>query len=131
MIRPGQMLSEVLKNGLRKPATVLYPFTKVEMPPNFRGRIQFFAERCIGCKLCMKDCPAEAITISEVSKKRFDCTIDLARCIYCAQCTYSCNKDALQSTRDFELAGFVHAKLVAYYEAPPEGDAASEPPTAP
>lgn len=118
MARPGSMLGEVLKNSIRKPATQLYPFVKVEMPENFRGRITFKAELCIGCKLCMKDCPSAAITIRKVGEKRFEAEFDLARCIYCGQCTYSCAKKALEISRDYELAAFDHEHLVVVYHAP-------------
>jgi Formate hydrogenlyase subunit 6/NADH:ubiquinone oxidoreductase 23 kD subunit (chain I) len=69
MKKPGRMSSEVLKAVLKKPATVLYPFVKVEKPEKFRGKLKFHAEKCIGCKICMKDCPANAITINKIGEK--------------------------------------------------------------
>ena len=57
MIRPGRMITEVLGSLFKKPATSHYPFVKVEMPEKFRGKMKFYPEKCIGCKLCMRDCP--------------------------------------------------------------------------
>ncbi|HEX9109720.1 MAG TPA: 4Fe-4S dicluster domain-containing protein, partial [Longimicrobiales bacterium] len=101
---PGRMTGEVLRHAAQKPATVHYPAVKVEMPPAFRGKIAFHAARCVGCKLCQKDCPAGALTIEKVGDRRFQAVFQLDRCIYCAQCVDSCNKDAMESTREFELA---------------------------
>ena len=117
MIRPGKMLKQVLKSVFKKPATTKYPFVKAQMPANFRGRIVFHPERCIGCKLCMKDCPSGAIEIRKVGDKKFECEIDLGKCIYCAQCVDSCLKKALESTKEFELAVLDRNKLKVTYHA--------------
>lgn len=103
---PGKMLSTVMGSVFRKPATVLYPFVKIEVVDNFRGKLKFFQEKCIGCKICMRDCPSDAIDIIKVEEKKFKAILSLDKCIYCAQCVDSCPKDALESTKNFELAHF-------------------------
>jgi formate hydrogenlyase subunit 6/NADH:ubiquinone oxidoreductase subunit I len=114
MKRPGMMIREVLSSFLKKTATITYPAMKVEMPDRFRGRIIFHNQRCIGCKLCVRDCPSEAITINKIGEKQFEAIIDLDRCVYCAQCVDSCNKDALESSKDYELASLVKTMLKVY-----------------
>ena len=101
---PGKMASEVLRHSIMTPATCNYPFEKTEMPDHFRGKILFVSENCIGCKICVRDCPARAILINKVADKVFEAEFRLDRCIYCAKCVDSCPKNALVSSKEYELA---------------------------
>jgi len=120
VIRPGKMIAEVLRTIFRKPATNLYPYEKLDMPEKFRGKLKFYPEKCIGCKLCMRDCPTNAIRINKLPDGRFEAEIDLDKCIYCAQCVDSCPKGALESTKDVELAQLEHNKLKLIIHAEPQ-----------
>ena len=120
MIRPGKMLKQVLQSIFKKPATTHYPFTKAVMPNKFRGKILFHPERCIGCQMCVRDCPSGAIEIKKVGDKKFECHIDLGKCIYCAQCVDSCMKKALEATKEFELAVLDRENLKVTYSGPGE-----------
>jgi len=122
MIHPGAMIRLLLQSVFKKPATTQYPFKKSEMPDKFRGKIIFHPELCIGCKMCMRDCPSNAITIKKVGEKQFECEIDLDKCIYCAQCVDSCPKKALESTKEFELASLNRGKLKTVYHAAPKAE---------
>jgi formate hydrogenlyase subunit 6/NADH:ubiquinone oxidoreductase subunit I len=118
MFRPGKMIREVLGSVFKKAATTTYPFgKKTEMPKNFRGELRFYPEKCICCKLCMRDCPTGAITIRKVSEGKIEAEIDLAKCIYCGQCVDVCPKKALESTPAFELAQVDHGKLKVVFSS--------------
>jgi formate hydrogenlyase subunit 6/NADH:ubiquinone oxidoreductase subunit I len=111
LISPGKMFSQVMNSVFRKPATVLYPFEKIIVVENFRGKLKFDQEKCIGCKICMRDCPSNAIDILKVAEKKYKAILSLDKCIYCGQCTDSCPKDALAMTKEFELANFNRKSL--------------------
>ena len=75
--------------------------------PNYRGRLTYTNEGCIGCNLCVRDCPANAIEIINVGTKedkKFECHLRLDHCIFCAQCVDSCRKGCLAMSTDVELA---------------------------
>ena len=123
---PGTMTAEVLGNVGRRPATVLYPGVQAKIPRDYRGKIVFIPERCSGCGLCERDCPAEAIRIRKVGEKRFEAVFHLDHCLYCAQCVESCNRDALQSSPEFELAAIDRSSLLTVYAPKPLTDGSSQ-----
>jgi len=105
MIRiPGRMAREVLRHSVMPPATRNYPVEKARTPDGFRGMVVFDSEKCIGCRLCVRDCPARAMAITKVADKLFEAEFRLDRCLFCAQCVYSCPRGALRSSGEFELA---------------------------
>ena len=115
------MLAELFRNVTKTPATTKYPFVKIEIPKHSRGRIVFNSENCIGCKICMRDCPADAIRINKPGEEKiFEAVFTLDVCIYCAQCVFSCPKDALSISQDVELAQISRNSLKMVYPAKPK-----------
>ena len=74
----------------------------VETPKDFRGKIQYDKDKCIGCKLCLKVCPCGAIEFKEKEKK---IKIYLSRCCFCSQCNDVCPVKCLSMGDEFLLAG--------------------------
>ena len=107
----GKMLVEVISSLFKKPATSNYPFEKREIHKSYNGKIAFDQSKCIGCNICVKNCPAKALIVTKVEDKVFEMTLFLTKCIFCGQCVVSCPKKALSNTNEFELAQSDKSKL--------------------
>jgi len=117
-MRIAGFVPELLRHLFKKPATVDYPFRKLEVPKDFRGTPLLHPETCIVCRACERDCPAEAIEIVEVNaaEKRFKLTIHNDRCVHCAQCVDSCPTDAMEMDEKFEISAFSRWDLKEEWE---------------
>jgi len=101
---PGYFIAEALRNLFKKRATILYPYReaeKVHLPEGFRGRIEFNREKCVGCQLCSRVCPAKAIEVIEDEKGKRPVFL-IYRCIYCGQCVEVCPTKAITLSKEFE-----------------------------
>ncbi|TAL33225.1 MAG: 4Fe-4S dicluster domain-containing protein [Spirochaetes bacterium] len=127
MKKPAAMTMQLLRSLFTKPATTRYPHEPSKMPDGFRGRLNFDPRKCIGCKLCVRDCPAGGIEVTKTGDREFEVVIDLGKCIYCGQCAENCNKEALSFSDDFELAELENSKLVLRYNVKPERKPVQEP----
>ena len=138
-------LFEVLKQLFRKPATNEFPEKhapdnmhaklplilegKITLPVNidektgkyhkrFRGKIEYDRTACIGCKMCIKVCPAEAIEYVEPTEEELKAwekkkaagevkgkvkgkvKFYMTRCTFCAFCTDACPKGCIRMGND-------------------------------
>jgi formate hydrogenlyase subunit 6/NADH:ubiquinone oxidoreductase subunit I len=117
-LRIAPFLPELLRSLFKKPVTVRYPFEKTPVPAGFRGNVVFDPAKCIGCNICVNDCPAEAIDIIRVSEteKKFKMILHNDRCIHCAQCVDSCPTKAYHMDTEYETAAFSRHHLKIEYK---------------
>ena len=104
------MVPYILGMFVKKADTNLYPAIQANVADKFRVMLAFETELCVGCKLCEKVCPTDALKIDKNEKtegtgeKRFIAVVQLDKCIFCGQCVDTCRKNALRNTESFELA---------------------------
>ena len=65
------------------------------------GKFAIFSERvnkeeCIGCKLCEKVCPSDAIAVKPENKRA---DIETSLCLQCTSCREVCPKDAIHYSK--------------------------------
>ncbi|MCL2335326.1 MAG: 4Fe-4S binding protein [Endomicrobia bacterium] len=118
MKKLGALLFEAIKSLFKKPVTSDYPKKRRPIHDSVAGMIAFEQDKCIGCSICVRNCPANAIKITKVPDKEkvFSCELSLANCIFCSQCVFTCPKKALHTTDKFELAQIDKSKLTVKLE---------------
>jgi formate hydrogenlyase subunit 6/NADH:ubiquinone oxidoreductase subunit I len=107
----SRLARDAVSTLFTKPATQKYPFVPASVSENFRGKQILDLEKCIGCGLCSRDCPANAIKMVEVGGKKRP-MLYLDRCIFCYQCADSCPRNVFRTSKVFELAAIDKNSLV-------------------
>ncbi|MCC6146865.1 MAG: 4Fe-4S dicluster domain-containing protein [Anaerolineaceae bacterium] len=112
------MLGDILKSLFKKPATQQYPYIREATPESLRGALQYDPNKCTGCQLCIKDCPANAIELITIDKanKRFVMRYHHDRCVFCSQCVENCRFKCLAMSNDqWELAAKTKQPFTVLY----------------
>ena len=133
------MVFELIRQLFRKPATNKFPVKytpksvtalmekvesgkvkinpPVEIPPDYRGKISYDRDKCVGCGICVKVCPAKAIELVPDEKAvifhekegarlaaPMKIKIYVSRCLFCSQCVDVCPRKCLSMSSEFLLA---------------------------
>lgn len=118
-----------LKHLFVPSVTIQYPEVKVQLPDRARNRLYVNIDDCIGCDQCARACPVSCISIETVKgmptedlgktsngKKKalwvtkFD--IDIAKCCFCALCTYPCPTECIKMTDVYEFSEYERSNLL-------------------
>ncbi|MCD6380818.1 MAG: NADH-quinone oxidoreductase subunit D [Candidatus Odinarchaeota archaeon] len=107
-------IKEGIKNLTHKAITFNFP-PSGNLTKRFRGRHIFYPDKCIGCQLCAKICPNNAITMvdreRDGKKVKFP-QIDYEKCCFCGLCVDICPKQALRFTNYPFILAMEKSKLV-------------------
>ena len=95
------LLPELWRTLFTRPITVRFPFVPLELPPYFRGKVTIEPALCIGCGLCVRDCPAFALELERESREEFRLIHYHDRCAYCGQCQDVCRQGAIRLTNEY------------------------------
>jgi len=105
-----------LEQFFKPTVTVHYPHESLKMAPRFRGHIELVRDPktgkaiCFACKVCEKACPSDCILVEGAKKegeKRKSVTefkLDFTKCSLCGSCVEACKSNALQFSREYNLA---------------------------
>lgn len=99
----------------KPPVTVSYPYETLKMPDRYRGHVELIEDeegkpKCIVCMACQRACPSDCISLTgekvEGSKKKALTTymLDFTKCSLCGSCVESCKFDALEFSKEYNLA---------------------------
>ena len=89
------LLPNIGKALFSKPETIPYPEGTHQYSVNYRGSVHIIAENCIGCGLCVRDCPSAALALEKESKLIFQLIHYRDRCTSCGQCELSCKFNSI------------------------------------
>jgi hydrogenase-4 component H len=80
-----------------------YPFGASLVTESFRGTISIDPAKCIGCGACALVCSPNALTL-RIEENELNIEYFKGRCIFCGMCADTCPKQAIEVTKEFELA---------------------------
>ncbi|MBN1896242.1 MAG: 4Fe-4S binding protein [Candidatus Aenigmarchaeota archaeon] len=75
----------------------------VPVPDDFRGKLAYDKDKCIGCQMCTRVCPSKALVFDTKTRK---VKYYLSRCTFCGECVSICPVKCLSFTKEFLLADY-------------------------
>lgn len=103
-----------MRNLLRGPITVKYPYERLELPERARWAVvpkhdEGGAPTCTACMSCVRACPnailgLEVTTREDKTKHIEHFRYEIGACMMCGLCVEMCPFDAIEMGHDYELA---------------------------
>ncbi len=97
---------EAFKGLFQSPMTNRYPYSGIDIPKDYRGKIVFHSDRCVGCGMCIRVCSPGAITktVKNVEGgQEINMKFDLGSCTFCSMCADFCGKNAIEFSREYSM----------------------------
>jgi len=122
MSTPGilRSMGVTLQHLVGRKVTVRYPEQRPALSPRARGQHIFHLDLCIGCTICERVCPVDAIYMEihkdpvgrQIEVDRF--AVDMGLCYFCGLCEDVCPTEvkALHLGPVFEMAAYDRESLV-------------------
>ena len=107
----------MLKKVKEKPVTLRYPYEKASPVEGIRAKVTWNIEKCIGCSLCEKICPGDAIKMFGEGRSA-EIRYVVTRCIFCGECVDVCPTNTIRNTEEFELVFTNTREMIIDYKRP-------------
>ena len=103
-----------IRNMLRGPITVKYPYEKLELPERARWAVRpkYFEDgspKCTACMTCVRTCPDHILSLDVETREDKTKHIDrfgyeIGACMMCGLCVAACPYQAIEMSHEYELA---------------------------
>lgn len=80
-------------------------------------------EACVGCQMCARFCPTEALAATADSDGQVTLWLDAARCTACGLCERVCFKQAIRLSDEVSLSALAHSRYVPLWQGHPPQNA--------